>query len=133
MKEGGNLSLFGTIAFALLVLLGTVSLAVLTADGALNLRGVVLGAIFGLWLSLGFLIGHAVYGGKDRRNLKGLAVVMSIALAVGIYYHFGWQLPYMNQAAKPLTVYVEQLAGMTWALCIAGACLCASGFRKAAR
>lgn len=123
-----NYALFGLIASASLVLMGAVILLVLTADGTMRFQGVVYGAGLGFWLELAYLGGRAVYG--RRKNVWGLGFFMAGALMVGLFYHFKWQLPYMN-AHRDVICLLEQLSGMIWSLALTGVYLFGQDFKKA--
>ncbi|MBM3789507.1 MAG: hypothetical protein FJW35_04050 [Acidobacteria bacterium] len=122
-----NTSIFLMIVSVMFSATGAVILLVLTADGALQLEGVALGAGFGFWLALGFLAGRAIYG--DNKNVVGLIVFMLLALAVGLVYHFQWQLPYINSHPAPAGL-MELLCGMVWALSFAAVYLSYQDYRR---
>ena len=115
--------MFCSAGFAVM---GAIILLVLSSEGALQLKGIALGAGFGLWLALGFLIGREVYG--SRKNVAGLLVFMLAAIAVGLFYHLGWQLPYISTHRTPAG-FVEQISGMAWSLSLAALYLAREEYR----
>ena len=123
-----NSALYLLLVSAVFVFAGSVILLVLTADGALRLEGVGLGAGLGLWLGLAFLIGRAVYG--ERKNAYGLVAFMLLALIAGLAYQFVWLLPYMS-AHRSVSGLFELLGGMVWALSFAAVYLSLQDYRRA--
>jgi hypothetical protein len=124
-----NTALFVLLASAIFLTVGFVILWILTAGGTFALEGVALGAGIGLWLSLGLLVGRAIYG--RRSNVIGLALFMVAAVIAGLVYQFVWLLPYMS-ANRTLTGLAELFGGMGWALSFAALYLSIEDFRRAA-
>lgn len=123
-----NSALFGIIASAIFVVMGAIMLLVLSAQGAMQLRGLGLGAGLGLWLELAFLVGRAIYG--RTKSVTGVLLFMGLMLVVGLIYHTTWQLPYMD-ANRTVTCFLEQILGMTWALGFAAIYLSYESYARA--
>jgi len=123
-----NSALFSMIAAALFVIVASVILLVFYGNGAIQLEGVALGAGFGFWLALGFMVGRAIYG--ERKNVVGLIAFMLVALIAGLVYQFAWQLPYIR-AHRTVTGLLEQVSGMMWALSFAAVYLSFQDYRRA--
>jgi hypothetical protein len=123
-----NYAIFIMIASGIFVITGTIILWALTIDGPLQLRGVALGAGFGSWLVLAYLIGNKIY--SEKKNLLRYITFMIVALVIGSIYHFQWQLPYIR-AHRSITGGFEQLGGLAWVCGLTAIYLAYQDYRKA--
>lgn len=123
-----NSALFGIIASSIFVVMGAIMLLVLSAEGTMQLQGLGIGAVYGLWLELAYLIGRAIYARK--KSVAAVLLFMGLMLILGLVYHFTLQRPYMD-AHRTVTGFLEQILGMVWALGFAAIFLSYEAFRRA--
>ncbi len=113
------LTLFGSV---LLLASGLILISALISG--VELEGIVLGAGFGLWLVVGFLIARNICA--DRKNKKTparLILFLAGVLDVCFPYWYELQLPYLGSFGKPAgRAALEQIVGML------GASMFATGY-----
>lgn len=123
-----NSALFGMIASSIFVVMGAIMLLVLSAEGTMQLEGLGIGAVYGLWLELAYLIGRAIYAKK--KSVAAVLLFMGLMLVLGLVFHATLQRPYIV-AHRTMIGFLEQILGMVWALGFAAIFLSYESYRRA--
>lgn len=108
---------FWMIVLSIIVISGGAYLIAFVALGSLQLKGVALGAGFGLWIALPYFLGRALSAAGEARRWTKAALNFAIVLVIGVAYYFGLQKPYIDSRVKDgfAVACLEQAAGILWA------------------